>query len=282
MITCAHPAINRYWDDGTLASKAKRRYYAVRKNSKPQMSHRNFVKFLTTLSPEQLNVASKIVRVTSELDLNDVDREFVEILRENNDLLLIPEDCNYKQIRESLIALHKFGILNLSLNPLEDTVATLKLKCQELQAKNRSVTAQLRESRKRYVNAVKRSRINHEDKCRAESERDEYKRLLTIANSHLTSFRATHPDWEPPKDISLAKDESLAKDAHIIFTEIESKTDRKELIDQQMRVDPSGVFHKPNYRPTLTFTHTIFRIPSNFLGRTASPFTSKQIFKVEP
>lgn len=244
----AHPVINRFWDDGTSAAKSKRRYYVVRKNAKPQMSYKYFVKFLTKLSPDQLNIASKIASTTSEVDLNDADREFVVILRENYDLLLIPEDCSYAQVRERLIALHKFGILNLSLNPLEDTVATLKLKCKQLQSKNRRVTAQLRESRKRYVIAAKRSRINYDDKCRAESERDEYKRLLAIANSHLASFRVSHPGWEPPKDISLAEDESLAENANIIFGEIERKTDRKDLIDEQMKVDPSGVLLKPTDR----------------------------------
>ena len=241
--------INRYWDDGSLKSKTvRRRYYAVRKNADPKMSYRHFVKFLIKLSPDQLNIASKIVRVTSEIDLSDVDREFVDILRENHDLLLLPEDCTYAQIREQLIALHKFGILNLSLNPLEDTVATLKIKCQELQAKNRSVTAQLRESRKRYVKAAKRSRINYEGKCRAELERDEYKRLLTIANSHLSSFRISHPNWEPPKDISLADDAQLAEAAHTVFTTIERQNDKKDLIDEQMKVDPSGVLLQPTDR----------------------------------
>ena len=160
------------------------------------MSHKHFAKLQIKLSPEQLNTASKIVRVSSELDLNDVDRDFLMILPENYDLLLLPEDCSYAQVREKLIELHKFGILNLSLNPLEDTVATLKRKCAQLQAKNRSVTAQLRESRKRYDKVAKRSRINYEE-CRAEAERDEYKRLLAIANSHLASFRIIQTGGHP-------------------------------------------------------------------------------------
>jgi hypothetical protein len=124
----------------------------------------------------------------------------------------------------------------------------LKSKCAQLKAKNRSVTAQLRESRKRYDKATKRSRINYEGKCRAEAEWDEYKRLLAIANSHLDSFRVSHPDWRPPKDISLADDVNLAETANTIFTEIERQTDKKELIDKQMKVDPSGTLN-PNPKP---------------------------------
>ena len=116
--TITHPIINRYWDDGMAAKTNKRRFYAVRRNTTPQMSHKHFAKFLVKLSPDQLNIASKIVRVSSELDLNDTDRDFLGILRENYDLLLMSEDCSYAVVRERLIALHKFGILNLSLNPL--------------------------------------------------------------------------------------------------------------------------------------------------------------------
>lgn len=249
------------------------------------MSYKHFAKFLVKLSPDQLNIASKIVRVSSEMDLNDADRDFLGILRENFDLLLMPEDCSYAQVRERLIALHKFGILNLSLNPLEDTVATLKRKCAKLQAKNRSVTAQLRESRKRYDKAAKRSRINYEGKCRAEAERDEYKRLLAIANSHLASFRVSHPDWQPPKDISLADDENLAENANTIFTEIERQTEKKKLIDEQMKVDPSGALNpNPKPKPGANSSHDPqpCRIPCDLLGRAAPPFASKQTFEVEP
>jgi hypothetical protein len=96
--TIIHPIINRYWDDGTAAKTNKRRFYVVRKNTTPQMSYKCFAKFLVKLSPDQLNISSKIVRVSSELDLNDADRDFLGILRDNYDLLLIPENCSYAQV----------------------------------------------------------------------------------------------------------------------------------------------------------------------------------------
>ena len=110
------------------------------------------------------------MRVTSEVDLDDVDRELVEKLRSYNDVLLLPSDASYEKIRQRLLALHKFGILNLSLNPLDYDIAALKAQCANLQSKKRSLTAQLRESRKRYKKASEQSKEHYEGKTRAEAE----------------------------------------------------------------------------------------------------------------
>ena len=189
----------RYWDDGKIAKKNARRYYSFRRNAKARLSPRAWHKFLLSWSPDELNIASKIVRVTSEVDLDDVDRELLVKLRDNHELLLLPEDASYAQIRDRLVQLHKFGILNLSLNPLDYSIKALQSKCEQLKSKNRSVTAKLRESRKRYVQATKQCRTHYDEKCRAESERDVYQRLLKVVNAQLASFRISHPDWEPPK-----------------------------------------------------------------------------------
>ena len=75
--------------------------------------------------------------------MDDVDRELVDKLREYNDVLLLPENASYKQIRQQLMRLHKFGILNLSLNPLDYSIATLKEQLDKSQSKQRSLTAQV-------------------------------------------------------------------------------------------------------------------------------------------
>ena len=96
-----------------------------------------------TWSPDELNIVSKIARVTNEVDLDDVDRELVVKLRSHYELLLLPEEAPYTQIRERLIQLHKFGILNLSLDPLDYSIKKLQNQCTQLKDNNRSVKAKL-------------------------------------------------------------------------------------------------------------------------------------------
>ena len=157
-----------------------------------------------------------------------------------HEVLLIDDDANFTVIKDKLIQLHKFGMLNLSLNPLDWTIADLKQQCLDLQKKCRSVTAQLRESRKRYKRASEASTTHYERATRAELERDEYRRLLTVAQSQLSAFRVSHPDWKPPTDVLLKTAD--ADDAMHIFKQLEGTFEPKTLIDKQMEIDPSGLF----------------------------------------
>ena len=154
-------------------------------------------------------------------------------------MLLISPDTDFDTIKGRLVEMHKFGILNLSLNPLDWTLADLKQKCEALKAKQRRVTAKLRESKKRCRKAQSASKTNYDRAIQAEFERDECKRLLALAQAQLASFRVTHPEWRPPDSILLQKDD--LQDATNIFKTIEHETSETELLQKQLEIDPSGM-----------------------------------------
>ena len=196
-------------------------------------------------TPEDLDTASKVVRTTCVGDLEDSGLRLINRLRGDYQVLLMSQDADFETIKDRLVELHKFGILNLSLNPLDWTLADLKQKCEALKAKQRSVTAQLRESKKRCRKAQSAAKTNYDRATQAEFERDECKRLLALARAQLAAFRITHPDWRPPDDILLMKgdvrDVGLMRDAADIFESIEHETGETELLQKQLEIDPSGM-----------------------------------------
>ena len=216
-----------YWDDGTKAKYRPRRHYAFRKGVAPVVSENKWIEFLNRWTPEELGTATGLVQAGVYSDLNESQRHLLQILRTNYaDVLLLKSDDPLHVYQTRLRTLWGYGMLNLSL-PSNTPLSQLKRQL-------RSVTAQLRESKKRTAR-WKQSAKRHSDRADvAEAKLRAQEAILRKAKAQLQAFRTTHPDWQPPPGEFLLPQQN--EDAEDIFRIVDNDLD----LELQMKHDPSG------------------------------------------
>ena len=72
-----------------------------------------------------------------------------------------------------------------------------------IQAKNRRLTCQLRETKKKLVRVTQLAEKRQEQLADETRKRVRAERLLSVARAQLDSFKAAHPDWKPPENVVL-------------------------------------------------------------------------------
>ena len=103
-----------------------------------------------------------------------------------------------------------------------------------LQRKHRSLSAQLREARKKSARLDGALTEQVQRAERAEADLAKQKKLVVRAQAQFNEFKLTHPDWRPPTDVLLMPDDD--KDAREIFRSVDQDVD----LERQLKYDPSG------------------------------------------
>lgn len=197
----------------------------------------DWAKFLSQWTHEMLDAASRLLLLSSPKDLETDTAKALAFLRENHQLLLLQRDDKMSVYQQTLARLHDLGMLNLSLVLVGPQGRPL---CQERKT-IRSLTAKLRESRKREKQ-IRRCMIMHSREKLSEvaaHERTKLKLLATQkelvkAKQALNEFKKEHPEWEPPEDVDLARTQSRA------FQQLFYQLDADLNVKAQMKHDPSG------------------------------------------
>ena len=220
--------LDRFWDDTTKAQHNPKRQYAFRKGVKPLVSENKWARFLNDWSIRDLETATGMVTAGVYADLNQDQRDMLAWLRNHyHDVLLLGREDPLHSYQTRLRTLWAYGMINLSLGSTNPALTRLR-------RKQRSLTAQLRESRKK-VARLDGALIKQVQRAeRAEAELAKQKKLLVKAQAQVRAFKMAHPDWRPPTDVLLVPDDD--KDAREVFWSVDKDLD----MERQLKFDPSG------------------------------------------
>ena len=220
---------DRYWDDTTKAHYKPKRQYAFRKGTRPLVSENKWARFLNDWSITDLEVATGLVTAGVYADLNVKQRDMLSWLRNHyHDVLLLDREDPLHSYQTRLRTLWSYGMINLSLGSTNPALA-------RLQRTQRSLTAQLREVRKKSARLDSALTKQVQRAERAEAEVVKQEKLLVQAQAQVNAFKLTHPDWSPPEDVLLIPDDD--KDAKEIFRFVDQDLD----VELQLKHDPSGM-----------------------------------------
>lgn len=190
--------------------------------------------------------ATRMLHVSSEQDLRNEDRLFIKQLRQYHDVLFVDEFDSFDVYKERLRKMYQLGILNLSFAPIDEQDELLRA----LAAK-RSLVSRLREANKKNKKLMARVKAAEEECAKA-------KKISKIAEAQVAAFRLEHPEWTPPENLLLPKDQqedfaslfqvgdtptarTHAHSSHLHYLPLQALD--KEVVDvkKQMEIDPTGM-----------------------------------------
>lgn len=218
-----------------------------------------------------MDVAARLLHVSSESDMSEGDHAFVRDLRTFHDVLLLDEEAPMADYLQRLRELRDLGILNLHLV----VVGPRNTPYHSIQYEKRSLTSKLRESTRRekslrgrldsqleqskrreeeckeQLHAERRSNAkraaqlrkklkaerlsNAKSEARLRKELSKTKRALEQAEKNVAVFVQTHPDWKEPDSHELNRQDS--RDFYNAFQDVDRHLD----VELQMKHDPSGL-----------------------------------------
>lgn len=241
-----------------LRSTDRRTYYAF-KDGVTTVPLKIWKDFLKTWTPQDLDVMSRLIMLSSPADMTVGESSLLARVREWHEVLMVSKEAPFAAWKARLKELDKIGLINLSLI----TMGARNTPFSKLQADRRSMNAQLRESRKREANLQRKIEL---EVRRSAEERDESERriaqlqrriklerregkkresilqqklqkteaALARAEKKLAEFRIANPDWTEPDNVDLNRDDSRSFSK--AFTEVDKSLD----VELQLKHDPSG------------------------------------------